>query len=247
MLKLIKRATLSARRATFPARKWLANTIYTPPSLPPEMSNISFSSWGEDVIAASWLRAAGLNFSDIRYLDIGAAEPKRLSNTYLLYTFGAKGVLIEPDPDQADALGAARPRDAVINAGVAFDHRRRAPLVRMQRRVFNTFLDRQVEATVAASAEWEDNQQNIVDRLEVDLIPINEVIARYLGDVAPHFLSIDTEGCDFDILMSLDLERFKPTLICVEAARPVHEFERILEPHSYRRICQTPDNLMFIR
>jgi FkbM family methyltransferase len=234
------------RVASHPLRRRMANSIYTPPTLPPEMTSISFSAWGEDVIAVSWLRGAGFDLSAIRYLDVGAAEPKRLSNTYLLYSLGARGVLVEPDPAQVTELRSIRPRDTVISAGVAFDDRRRASLARMKRRVFNTFLDQQVDAVIAASAAWPDNQQGLVDRIEVDLIPIDDIIVRHLGGVAPHFLSIDCEGCDFAILQTLDLSRFRPNLICIEGGRSLCEYEQLLGA-DYYRVCQTPDNFLFWR
>src|ERR1700722_14041617 len=94
------------RRATHPMRKRLAAFIYTPPSLPPEIAAVSYSGWGEDVLAMSWLQCGGIQPSSVRSLDIGAAEPRRLSNTYLFYSRGARGVLVEPDPDQASLLRA---------------------------------------------------------------------------------------------------------------------------------------------
>ena len=95
----------------------MATALYTPPTLPRDVATVSFSAFGEDVIVASWLRAAGLDMREIRYLDVGAGEPRQLSNTCLLYTLGASGVLVEPDPDQANALLAARSRDTVVNVG----------------------------------------------------------------------------------------------------------------------------------
>ncbi len=235
------------RQATHPIRRRIATAIYTPPPVPADVATVSFSSFGEDVIVASWLRATGIAMHDIRYLDIGAGEPKRLSNTYLLYLLGASGVLIEPDPDQASALRAARPRDTVVNVGIAFDERRRASLMRMQSRVFNTFLSHQADTVIAASSGWEANPQRVVDSIDVAMIPIDEAIERHCGGATPHFLSVDAEGCDFAIIASLDLTRFCPNVICVEAARPYHEFGDVLAPHGYRLICQTPDNLIFLR
>ena len=45
------------------------------------------------------------------YLDIGAADPTALSNTYLFYTRGCHGVLVEPNPARLGALRSVRPRD----------------------------------------------------------------------------------------------------------------------------------------
>ena len=60
-----------------------------------------------------------------------------------------------------------------------------------------------------------------------------------------HFVSIDAEGVDFFILKSIDFERFRPKLICIERSRPPSEFNAILSPWGYELISQTPDNAIY--
>jgi FkbM family methyltransferase len=235
------------KEATFPARRRLAHLLCRS-AIFPEHARLSFSADAEDLIALSWLRAAGVSSHDVRYLDIGAAEPSRISNTYLMAAGGGSGVLIEPDPDQAVALRVARPMDLVLNVGVAFDERRRERLWRLTSRVYNTFSREQAEMIVEISrARWKPEQrQDIIDSIEVELVPANEILGKYF-DKAPHFLSIDTEGTNFDILRSIDFASHGPAVICVEAGRPFEEYDRLLGPHGYKRVCQTPDNLIFAR
>ena len=137
----------------------------------------SYSGHGEDLLILSWLKHYNCDVSTIRYVDVGAAHPTELSNTYLLYLHGARGVLIEPDPDQAAILRAKRPRDTVVNAGVAFDDRRSGELFRMSSRVFNTFSQHQAEFVMRSSEHWE-SRERILDKLMVPLIPLNEIIAK---------------------------------------------------------------------
>jgi hypothetical protein len=47
------------------------------------------------------------------------------------------------------------------------------------------------------------------------LLNINKVIEEHLGK-APDVLSTDVEGLDFDIIKTLDLQRFRPAVICAE-------------------------------
>ena len=47
-----------------------------------------------------------------------------------MYQRGARGILVEPDPQLADLLRKDRPRDVVLNVGAAFDERRSATLKR---------------------------------------------------------------------------------------------------------------------
>jgi FkbM family methyltransferase len=236
MLKILK-------RVSFPIRRRLASLLCPTPAASLHAS-LSFSGEGEDLNALAWLRALGVSEQNIRYLDIGAAEPIRLSNTYLMSTIGGSGVLVEPDPDQAAELKRTRPRDVVLNVGISFDGRRRAELIRLSRGVFNTFDRKQADKVVSASRGWHE-QVHIRDAIEVDLVPAGEVIANHFGGSAPDFLSIDTEGNDFAILSSIDLSAIKPKVICVEQGAPLVEHERLLAPHGYRRICSTHNNFMF--
>jgi hypothetical protein len=45
---------------------------------------------------------------------------------------------------------------------------------------------------------------------------VNDVMAEHFQGKAPTFLSLDTEGLHLAILQSIDFERFRPALICVE-------------------------------
>jgi FkbM family methyltransferase len=235
------------RRRTRTARRLVAYRIYRWPLEPNlEADTVtSFSAAGEDCIALGWLREAGVAPEDIRYLDVGASDPAALSNTMTMYRRGATGVLVEPDAVMAEKLRNRRPHDTIINAAVAFDERREATLIRLQPSVFNTFSEAQAERVVADSAGW-DVKLSIVGRVEVKLIPINEIIERHLDGVSPHFLSIDAESVDFEILQSLDFARFRPWIICIEKSRSMAELDGFLGSNGYRRICETPHNGMFM-
>ena len=47
------------------------------------------------------------------------------------------------------------------------------------------------------------------------LLNINDVMAEHFKG-PPTFLSVDTEGLDLAILMSVDYTRFRPKIICAE-------------------------------
>jgi hypothetical protein len=85
--------------------------------------------------------------------------------------------------------------------------------------------------------------QTIRDRVEVTLVPLNDIMAR-MGTV--HFLSVDAEGVDFQILKSIDFSKNRPWVICIKASRPIGEMSAVLEPHGYRFISRTPDNTLFL-
>jgi FkbM family methyltransferase len=207
----------------------------------------SYSGAGEDRFVLAWLQVVyGLSdASKIRYCDIGANHPRTLNNTFALYSRGASGVLIEPDPDQCVLLRKDRPRDTILNVGVAFDDRRSAKLKRLSSNVFNTFLQSQADFVAESSKNWQPHQlQAIVGEIEIELLPANEILAKYFSD-GLDFVSIDAEGVDFPILQSIDFKRFHPKMICVEASRAPSEFDAVLNPQGYELIARTPDNVIY--
>jgi len=212
-----------------------------------------YSGEGEDALILGWFRYSGVDPAKIRYVDIGAAHPVRMSNTYILYRLGARGLLVEPDPTQARALRRARPNDIVVEAGIAFDERRSARLYRLTSGVFNTFSREKAERVVADSQNWLPHmRQSIVDVTEVPLIPVNDIIRQHLAD-PPNLVSIDTEGTEFAILESLDLGLLSsgddaPCMICFE--RGHEDYARlcqVLGPAGFEMASRTPSNWIFMR
>ena len=210
--------------------------------------HFSHSAAGEDRLVIAFLQTV-FGFHDaskIRYCDVGASHPITLNNTFALYERGASGVLVEPDPDGIALLQKTRPRDIVLNVGAASDERRSAKLIRFTARVFNTFSEHQANKILKSSKNWGPDQlQKVVDEVTVELVPMNEILGRYFKD-GLHFLSIDAEGLDFQIIQSIDFSQFKPLILCVEASHDQSElFDMVLRPHGYELIARTPDNIIY--
>ena len=46
--------------------------------------------------------------------------------------------------------------------------------------------------------------------IEVNTISLNDVMKQYFSDKAPSYMSVDTEGSEFEILSSFDFKKYKP-------------------------------------
>lgn len=215
----------------------------------PIPNRVCYSAYGEELLAQAWFEFNGFDLAKLTYLDIGAAHPFHLSNTYLFYRYGAKGVLVEPDPDQVAVLRKKRPLDTVVSAGISFDTQRgNAKLYQMNLPFFNTFSSKQAAYVLESSQNWDPQHRlSLLREVDVPMIPINEIIDEYMAGLAPDYLSIDVEGHDLDVLKSLDLERFKPKIICIEPSNKTHLFDEILNPHGYSLMAKTPDNALYMR
>ncbi len=171
---------------------------------------VSYAQCGEDLIV-DFLLTWKLNIKNPTYLDIGAHHPHNLSNTYLFYKKGCRGVCIEPDPLLYDHIKKMRPKDININKGVGFNAENEvADFYIMESKALNTFSKEEAERMSR------DENIGIVEIKKVELININTVLDNYFTNREVDFLSIDVEGLDLQILKSINFSAHKPKVICVE-------------------------------
>ena len=175
-------------------------------------SKPSFSQQGEDLIVESICNSVGIR--NISYLDIGAADPIQINNTYLFYKMGFQGVLVEPNPAFCRRLKAQRPKDKVLNIGIGSADQASADYYTISGpggEYLNTFSREEAEEYTAKS----HGMHAIEKMIKMPLLNINKIIEQHFQG-APEFISIDTEGLDLDILQSLDFNRYRPSILCVE-------------------------------
>jgi FkbM family methyltransferase len=172
----------------------------------------SFAQHGEDLILKSITHA--LRIARPTYIDIGAHEPVVNNNTYLFYTEGSRGVLVEPNPLYAKKLRAERPEDEVLELGIGFTAQREADYYMIKNDdQLNTFSKEQAE-----ELEKLRGKGTIERVVKMPLVSINEVFEEHFPKGGPNIVSVDTEGLDYDILRSLDFARFRPQIVCAETA-----------------------------
>jgi hypothetical protein len=172
----------------------------------------SYSQNGEDLLVACLMDYIQVKAPS--YLDIGAADPIRINNTYLFYQMGWRGVLVEPNPACCRRLGSQRPRDTVLNAGIGISDRKQADYYMISGKGgedLNTFSKDMAESYPAKTR----GRHKIEKVIPMPLLPINQVFLEHFSD-GLGFMSIDTEGLDMKILETLDFGRFRPSVVCVE-------------------------------
>ncbi len=171
-------------------------------------NEVSYSQCAEDVIVRQILRALGVEKPT--YIDIGANDPIKINNTYFFYKNGSKGICIEPDPVLFKQIKKKRPRDICLNAGIGAEKETLADFYVISANVLSTFSKEEADYLVKTT------NKKIEKVIKVPLIPLESIVKKYLGNKAPNFVSLDTEGYDFEILKSLDFQKFRPEIFCVE-------------------------------
>lgn len=211
----------------------------------------SFSQCGEDLIIEFILNEI-CKKDTINYCDIGANLPWKFSNTAKFYFSKKKeniGVLVEPDPSLVKFLKLKRSKDIIVNKGIKSD------------KIDNDILDFFImdTKTLNTFSKYEANYyeslgHKIKEIKHIKVININELLKKYFFEKTLHFLSIDVEGLDFDILSSLDFHTFKPICICVETinfvksgmAEKDSRIENLLISHGYFEYAFTGINSIFL-
>jgi FkbM family methyltransferase len=162
----------------------------------------AFSQHGEDV----WLRKHLPDGSF--YIDVGASHPFLLSNTYMLYRQGWRGITVEPLPGLAELHRRWRPEDTLIQKAVGPIGGRRM-LYELFPSVLST-LDEDVADRAVA-----DGTAEIVGNYHIDVITLDTLLDRHAPQHVD-LLSIDLEGLDADVICSCVFATVKPRVIIVE-------------------------------
>jgi FkbM family methyltransferase len=195
---------------------------------------------GEDVVAVNIFRALGI--AKPSYLDIGAHDPFKCSNTALLYSRGSRGINVDANPANVLAFRTQRPDDINLNVGVA------ATAGVMTFHMFdatsglNTFSAEQARA-IEASGRFK-----VLQRREIHVVTINDILRDHCPNGFPDFLSVDVEGLDLDILRSIDYSGPGPKLICVEANSSAYRKDIVgfMASKAYRLIFRAGANLFLM-
>lgn len=170
----------------------------------------SFAQNGEDVVL--W-RALG-NVDRGRYVDVGANDPSFYSVTRAFYDRGWRGIVIEPVPDFAELFRAARPDDIVVQVAVGAESGGEIILHEVPGTGLSTLLDDVRDMHRAAGRETRD--------IAVARRTLDDVLAEAGWDGEQiHFVTIDTEGSERDVLLGFDLKRWRPWVMVIEATAPL--------------------------
>jgi FkbM family methyltransferase len=171
------------------------------------MPFVSYAQNYEDVMLWRALGSIETGF----WIDVGAAHPTEYSVTKAFYDRGWRGINIEPEPDYASALRDERPRDINLQVAIAA-----APGRQILHRITGTGLST-FDGAIArghAAAGFPAPQQ-----IELEVTTLAAVCAEH-KPVDIHFLKIDVEGAEREVLLGADLKQNRPWIIVVEATVP---------------------------
>jgi len=191
------------------------------------------------------------------FIEVGAYDGVTLSNTYFLEQMGWTGLLVEPIRPLCERAAASRPKSRVIHAACGKKGSRGTTKFTVTENVpVLSFLHADQDHVDRCLREG----ARLVE-IDVPLRTLDDIVLDTRKDPAPRggpwqpksgwridLVSIDTEGCELDVLDGFNLERFKPRVLVMENDRPAGEaIEPYLNDRGYRKFHRQKINDFYVR
>jgi FkbM family methyltransferase len=181
----------------------------------------------QDIFATFIIRD---NF-DKTFLEFGATNGIDFSNTFTLEKdLSWSGVLAEPDINWIDSLKKNRPNSKIITKCIWSKSGEKLNFFSSDEGALSTledFKNSDIKSMPANTAQRIKSGRNI----EVETISLNQVIEEEFNGKTPSYISIDTEGSEFEILNSFNFSKYQPAVFTVE--------------HNFTDLQKKIDELMF--
>ena len=146
------------------------------------------------------------------FVDIGASDGTSLSNTYLLETkYDWKGICAEPLPSKWDLLNQNR-KNSKCNSKALFH----TTGMKVKFNIANgcdLFSGIDETLTCEKHKEWIDKDKTVID---VETITLTDLLELYDAPTFIEYLSLDTEGSEYEILKVFDFSKYTFGYIDVE-------------------------------
>ena len=141
------------------------------------------------------------------YVDVGANLPDSNSVTKLFYNKGWRGINIEPIPWLYKHLAEERLDDINLNIGIA----NKTGMLKL--REYEDIPDWSTFSNVVKNLD--SRQKHPYKEYNVQVRPLMEIFEENkVKDI--DFLKVDVEGFEYQVLISNDWRRWRPTVVVVE-------------------------------
>ena len=146
------------------------------------------------------------------YIDVGANLPDAESVTKLFYERGWHGINIEPMKNLYIELARARPRDVNLNLAAWYENGS-APFFTIEGSdAYSTLEPGMVQVHKEAGRGSEEHR--------IETRTLNDILAKHNPGPDIHFLKVDVEGGELQVLLGLDLAVWRPWIILAESHGP---------------------------
>ena len=182
-------------------------------------------------ICQDWFVLESLNYKKNGYfVEVGAASGIELSNTFLLEKkYNWDGILSEPSPGWKESLEVNRSCKKDFRC-VYSESGKTVKFNQTKEKEYSTI------STFSNSDKHQSKRRNF-SQYEIETITLNDLLKEYSAPLEIDYLSIDTEGSEYEILKNFDFEKYSFRVITVEHNNTVNKtrINELLEKNGYKR------------
>ena len=172
------------------------------------------------------------------FLEFGATDGFEMSNTHMLENeLSWRGALSEPSPQWHKSLKENRKNSKIITKCIWKNSGEKLDFFMSETGMYSTlndFIDYDIK-TMSGNNNLRKKDGKLIT---VDTISLNDVVKEYFNNICPSYISIDTEGSEYEILKTFNLNYYRPKLFTIEHNYTENEtkIDDFLITHNYVRI-----------
>ena len=156
------------------------------------------------------------NRFDKTFLEFGATDGLELSNTHFLENYSDwRGVLGEPDPQWHKKIKKNRPNTKIITECIWKKSNEKIEFLSSENGVLSTISSFRYsdKDTMYNNSEL---RNKLFKTINLKTISLNDLIKREFNEVSPSYISVDTEGSEYEILKNFNFSEYKPIFFSIE-------------------------------
>lgn len=177
------------------------------------------------------------------FVDIGAHSGIEISNTYFFEKeLGWTGICVEPIPDMFEEL--KQNRECICVQGCISDHDGKAQFIKFSspNEWFSGLSDKYNPNQIKNLENYGVRDHELI---EVDCFLLNDLLDEY-NITHIDFLSIDTEGGEFDIISTIDFSKYQIDVITIEDNFNDTRFIPFLKRKGFKFVKKLEQDLIFV-
>lgn len=167
---------------------------------------------GEDIEILKYTKNIERGF----YVDVGCYHPTHINNCNLLYQKGWTGINIDISKFSIDLFNYLRPKDLNINCAVSNSSEK-----------VSFFYQKELsQLTSLKKSLAEKRMQGNIKKGLIQSYTLTSILENSkFKNKRIDFLNIDVEGADYETLLSLNFEVYRPRVICIEITKKIDDSE----------------------
>lgn len=180
---------------------------------------VTYAQYNEDIILLALLGDIENGF----YVDVGANYPTVDSVTKLFYEKGWSGINIEPIKHLFNQIEKERPRDINLNIGVGSKNEEKVFYENLKESGHSSFIEDQA---ISPNAK--------LSKTKIKIQTLESILTNHANKKHIHFMKIDVEGFETEVIAGGDWKKFRPEVVCIEANHAKEGWRKMLIAADYK-------------